>query len=101
MLAGAVSGASQDDRSRQLTNDDRRNDAEHALPDIFSTGEVILAEAVKGSDHPASYDQADQESKADANPYLLSELVVDDSVVLGTQSLLKKCQEHRDNDATF
>jgi len=86
-------------RSRRLTDDDRRDNAEYAFPDVFGASKVIFAKAIEGSNHAASYRQTNRQTTRYSSPHLLPELLVDCLVGLRSKSLLKECQENRDNDA--
>ena len=72
----------------------RRNECEHAFPDVLGFGECVDADAVKGSDHAASDDNADEDAETDAEPDLFDELLVYDTVTLWTNRLLDPCKKH-------
>lgn len=91
-------------------------DAERALPDVFSRGKVVFAKAIEGANHAASNDKTDEQAKANTPPHLdkgqimanyissvktnlSNESLVYSRIALWTESLPEEGQQNRDDDA--
>ena len=51
-------------------DDEGGKEAESSLPDVFSAGPLVFAQAVKGSDQASADDDADDQTRNSAKPYL-------------------------------
>ena len=58
------------ERCAHNTDDDRRQQGEHTLPDVLCARPGILPETVECSDHAAADDEADKKRYSGAVPYL-------------------------------
>jgi len=94
-LADAEQGSS------HHSDNDTCEDCEGAFPNVFCSFKGIASSSVKGANDASADDQADQNTCPNAIPDLAYESFVDCRVMFWAESLLKKGEEHRDDDARF